>query len=43
VLLKLGPKYDMGALAPKEGDGWARAAKGTDWCMWIKLHDEQQA
>eukprot|EP00775_Hariotina_reticulata_P005433 gene5433-5666_t len=45
VVLKLGPKYDMGKLMPKAEDGWVKTAKGTDWCVWVKQHeeDEQQA
>lgn len=36
LVLKLGPKYDMGALCPKAEEGWEKAAKGKNWCVWTK-------
>jgi alpha-amylase len=36
VTVKLGPRYDIGDLAPKEEDGWVKAAKGDDWVVWEK-------
>lgn len=39
LVLKLGPKYDMGALCPDQNDGWQKAAKGRDWCVWIKKNE----
>jgi alpha-amylase len=39
VVLKMGPKYDMGDLCPKQEDGWQKAAKGKDYCVWIKLDE----
>lgn len=39
LVLKLGPKYDMGALCPDANEGWDKAAKGKDWCVWIKKHE----
>lgn len=32
LLLKLGPRYDMGHLAP--GKEWKKEASGKDWCVW---------
>jgi alpha-amylase len=43
LVLKLGPRYDMGALLPKQEDGWAKAAVGKDFCVWIKVNDEEVA
>jgi alpha-amylase len=43
LVLKLGPRYDMGALLPKKEDGWNKAAVGKDYCVWIKLNDEEVA
>ncbi|KAF8062795.1 AMY1.2 [Scenedesmus sp. PABB004] len=34
VTLKLGPRYDMGPLLPKEADGWKTATWGKDYCVW---------
>eukprot|EP00775_Hariotina_reticulata_P007306 gene7306-7519_t len=36
VTLKLGARYDMGCLAPKESDGWKVATWGKDFCVWEK-------
>lgn len=36
VTLKLGPRYDMGDLAPSKEDGWKRTLKGNDWAIWEK-------
>ena len=36
VMVKLGPRYDMGDLAPKEEEGWKKALKGDDWAIWEK-------
>ena len=35
-MVKLGPRYEMGDLAPKEEDGWKKALKGEDWAIWEK-------
>jgi alpha-amylase len=43
LVLKLGPRYDMGALLPKQEDGWSKAAVGKDFCVWIKTNDEEVA
>lgn len=40
LLLKMGPKYDMGALCPDKNEGWQKAAAGKDWCVWIKKNAE---
>ena len=34
VILKLGPRFDMGALLPRETDGWQLAASGPDFAVW---------
>lgn len=34
ITLKLGPRYDMGGLVPKESDGWRVATWGKDFCVW---------
>jgi len=39
LILKLGPKYDMGALCPDKNEGWQKAANGKHWCVWIKKDD----
>lgn len=39
LVLKLGPKYDMGALCPDKNDGWQKAAVGKNWCVWIKQNE----
>lgn len=39
LVLKLGPKYDMGALCPNKNEGWQKAAVGKDWCVWFKPND----
>lgn len=36
VMVKLGPRYDIGDLAPQEADGWVKSAKGNDWVVWEK-------
>lgn len=36
VTLKLGPRYEMGDLEPKQEDGWKRTLKGHDWAVWEK-------
>ncbi|KAI8471662.1 MAG: alpha-amylase [Monoraphidium minutum] len=36
VLVKLGPRMDMGSHAPAPGSGWAVAASGDDYCVWEK-------
>jgi hypothetical protein len=34
VVLKLGPRMDMGPLLPKEAEGWRAAVWGKDFCLW---------
>ena len=34
VIVKLGPRYDMGALLPR--NEWKVAVYGTDFCVWEK-------
>ncbi|KAI3436462.1 hypothetical protein D9Q98_005879 [Chlorella vulgaris] len=36
VTIKMGPRYDIGDLAPKESDGWKKSVRGADWCTWEK-------
>lgn len=36
VAVKLGPRQDMGDLAPKEEEGWKLAASGPDYAVWEK-------
>ena len=36
VTIKLGPRYDMGDLCPKEAEGWTFAIGGTDFGIWEK-------
>lgn len=36
VRVKLGPKRDMGKHEADEGEGWAKAMKGGDFCIWTK-------
>ena len=36
VMLKLGPRFDMGGLVPRSQDGWQLAASGPDFAVWEK-------
>ena len=36
LAVKLGPRYDMGDLAPREDDGWKIAASGRNYAVWEK-------
>ena len=36
LALKLGPRYDIGDLAPQEQEGWKLAASGPDYAIWEK-------
>ncbi|KAG2426720.1 hypothetical protein HYH02_014760 [Chlamydomonas schloesseri] len=36
VTVKLGPRYDMGGLLPKEAEGWKFVSSGKDWAVWEK-------
>lgn len=35
VMVKLGPRYDMGKFLPSP-DQWDKVAKGKDFCVWEK-------
>jgi alpha-amylase len=43
LVLKLGPRYDMGVLLPKQENGWSKTAVGKDFCVWFKKNDEEVA
>lgn len=43
VMLKLGPRYDIGKLCPKPEDGWEKVAKGKDYCVWLKMHEPSES
>lgn len=34
VAIKLGPRYEMGDLAPRESEGWKIAASGPNYAVW---------
>lgn len=36
VLVKLGPRYDMGSFLPNKEEGWQKAASGKDFAIWEK-------
>ncbi|GIL76645.1 hypothetical protein Vretimale_8845 [Volvox reticuliferus] len=36
LILKLGPRMELGGLQPAQNDGWALAAWGGDWAVWEK-------
>ena len=38
VLLKMGPKQDMGKLVPREADGWKIVVKGHQFCVWERAN-----
>ena len=42
VMLKMGPRYDMGSLCPKPEDGWQKVSKGKDYCVWLKMHEADE-
>ena len=37
LAVKLGPRYDMGDLAPHAHDGWSLAASGKNYAIWEKV------
>lgn len=37
VMVKLGPRYDMGGLVPRKEEGWAVCASGKDFAVWQKF------
>lgn len=34
VIVKLGPRFDMGPLLPRQADGWNPATEGYDFAVW---------
>lgn len=36
IMVKLGPRFDMGDLVPKESEGWKVAQSGKDYAVWAK-------
>ena len=36
LMVKLGPRFDLGELNPSESDGWKAGASGNNWCVWVK-------
>ena len=36
VVLKLGPRFDMGGLVPKAAEGWRLVQSGNDYAVWEK-------
>ncbi|KAG2489176.1 hypothetical protein HYH03_012402 [Edaphochlamys debaryana] len=34
LTVKMGPRFEMGSLLPKEADGWRFALSGKDWAVW---------
>ena len=36
VILKLGPRYELGDQSPREEDGWKLAASGNNYAVWEK-------
>ncbi|PNH11658.1 Alpha-amylase type B isozyme [Tetrabaena socialis] len=36
LVIKLGPRGDMGSLVPSEAEGWKFAMSGKDWAVWEK-------
>ncbi|KAG2422982.1 hypothetical protein HXX76_015653 [Chlamydomonas incerta] len=36
VTVKLGPRYEIGDLLPKEAEGWKFVMSGKDWAVWEK-------
>lgn len=37
VVVKLGPRMDMGDTLPTADDGWKVACFGKDFCVWDKV------
>lgn len=37
LTIKMGPRYSMGDLLPDKEQGWEKAAKGKDYCVWMKV------
>lgn len=34
VIIKMGPRYDMGHVLPSKEDGWSMVLSGDDWAVW---------
>lgn len=34
VIIKMGPRYELGELTPKEEEGWKLAASGNNYAVW---------
>ncbi|KXZ43538.1 hypothetical protein GPECTOR_87g400 [Gonium pectorale] len=34
LTVKMGPRFEMGHLLPREADGWKFAVSGKDWAVW---------
>jgi Alpha-amylase C-terminal beta-sheet domain len=43
VLVKLGPRMEMGVLLPHDEDGWKMAACGWDFAVWEKTETAEKA
>lgn len=43
VTVKLGPRYDMGNLVPKESEGWKMATWGKQYAIWEKTATDTAA
>ncbi|KAF8061950.1 AMY1.2 [Scenedesmus sp. PABB004] len=43
VVVKLGPRLDMGDLLPPKDQGWVKAASGKDYAVWARPHAEGEA
>jgi ATPase subunit of ABC transporter with duplicated ATPase domains len=36
LVVKMGPRFDIGDLLPKEEEGWALGCAGGDYAVWVK-------
>ncbi|PNH09189.1 Alpha-amylase isozyme 3A [Tetrabaena socialis] len=43
LTVKMGPRFDMGALLPQERDGWQFVMSGKDWAVWERSGGLKQA
>lgn len=37
IILKMGPRYELGDLSPKEEEGWKLAASGNNYAVWENI------
>jgi alpha-amylase len=37
VMIKLGPRYDMGGLVPRTKEGWRLVQVGSEYAVWEKV------